>query len=343
MPERFRGKRLRLEFDATDYYADAYLNGAYHGRHEGYIDPYDYDVASRLRDGDNELLVRVWTPVDYYWRHRPYTVKGSYGAVDQKPDDITALGITRPVRLTASTAAVIRDVAVNTRLTGEGADVEVELDAEAPAGSEYRWELTLSPRNFASQARYRAARCAVRASVPLDHPREKSRPVVDLGPRQAEPLHARRSPAGRRGNAVDGRSMAVGIREIEKIGWDFYLNRKRMFIRGTNYYYNLFLSEMDRAKYDRDLKLMLAMNVNMIRLHCHFSNREFYDLADENGVLIWQDFLEAWYPHDVAFRRARGGALRQPYPLRAQSPVDRASGLPATKRALRTTAKSPNI
>ena len=55
-----------------------------------------------------------------------------------------------------------------------------------------------------------------------------------------------------------GRSMAVGIREIEKIGWNFYLNRKRMFIRGTNYYYNLFLSEMNREKYARDLKLMLA-------------------------------------------------------------------------------------
>ena len=48
---------------------------------------------------EHEILVRVWTPVDYYWRHRPYTVKGSYGAVDQKPDDITALGITRPVKL----------------------------------------------------------------------------------------------------------------------------------------------------------------------------------------------------------------------------------------------------
>jgi beta-mannosidase len=43
------------------------------------------------------------------------------------------------------------------------------------------------------------------------------------------------------------------------------------------------------------------MNVNMIRIHCHFSNREFYDLADEKGVLLWQDFLEAWYPHDRGF------------------------------------------
>ena len=301
VPEGFRGKRLRLEFEATDYYADTYLNGVYLGRHEGYIDPYDYDLGSRVRDGDNELLVRVWTPVDYYWKHRPYTVKGSYGAVDQKPDDITALGITRAVRLTASTAAVIRDVAVNTRLTGEGAEVEVELDAETPADSEYRWELTLSPRNFPSQTRYRLRGAAgsrpSRWVIPVKNPALWW--TWDHGKPNLYTLDVRLLDAA--GKAVDGRSMAVGIREIEKIGWDFYLNRKRMFIRGTNYYYNLFLSEMDRAKYDRDLKLMLAMNVNMIRLHCHFSNREFYDLADENGVLIWQDFLEAWYPHDVDF------------------------------------------
>jgi beta-mannosidase len=95
------------------------------------------------------------------------------------------------------------------------------------------------------------------------------------------------------------------------VGWTFYLNRKRLFIRGTNYYYHLFMSEMDRAAYLRDLKLMLQMNVNMIRLHCHFKSREFYELADENGVLVWQDFLEAWYPHDIGFAR-RAAALYDP-------------------------------
>jgi beta-mannosidase len=74
-----------------------------------------------------------------------------------------------------------------------------------------------------------------------------------------------------------------------------------MFIRGTNYYYHLYLSEMNRAAYERDLALMLQMNVNLIRLHCHFSNPEFYDVADELGVLVWQDYLEAWYPEDRAF------------------------------------------
>ncbi len=301
LPERFQGKRLRLQFEATDYYADVYLNGVRLGRHEGYIDPYEYDITKQAGIGrDNEILVRVWTPVDYYWKHRPYTIKGAYGAVDQKPDDITALGITRPVRVTASEHAVIRDVAVNTRLKDKGADVELDLDAEN-AGSGYQWELTLTPRNFSGTEKIQVkSPLTNRLVIPVANPQLWW--TLDHGKPNLYTLDVRLLDS--HGRAVDGRSMAVGIREIEKIGWDFYLNRKKMFIRGTNYYYHLYMSEMNREKYARDLDLMLKMNINMIRVHCHYSNPEFYDLADERGVLVWQDYLEAWYPHD------RGFALR---------------------------------
>jgi len=308
VPERFGGKRLWLQFDATDYYADTYLNGESLGRHEGYIDPYAYEVTDKVHAGaENQLAVRVWTPVDYYWKHRPYTVKGSYGAVDQKPDDITPLGITRPVRLLAAESAVITDVAVATRLVGSGAEVEVELEAEGLEG-EGEWELTLAPQNFSSPDRYQVrARVLGRQSrlvIPVRNPQLWW--TWDHGKPNLYKLDIRLlDPAGR---ALDGRSLAVGIREIEKIGWNFYLNHRRMFIRGTNYYYHLFMSEMDRVKYERDVKLMLGMNVNLIRIHCHFSNPEFYDLADEYGVLVWQDFLEAWYPHDTGFS-VRAAAL----------------------------------
>ncbi len=312
VPQAMSGKQLRLEFDATDYYADAFLNGHSLGRHEGYIDPYDYNVTGQVKfDAENELLVRIWTPVTYYWRHRPYYVKGSYGNVDQKPDDITALGITRSVRLVAGAAARIRDVAVNTRLVDKGAAVEVDLEAEAP-GDGAQWELTLRPRNFTANESYR-----IRTAATADHTQlvfNLANPQLwwtwDHGKPNLYTLDVRLlDPAGA---PVDGKTLAVGIREIESIGWNFYLNRKRFFVRGTNYYYNLFLSEMDRVAIERDFKLMLGMNVNTIRIHCHFTNREFYDLADENGVLIWQDFLEAWYPHDREFS-LRAAKLYDPH------------------------------
>jgi beta-mannosidase len=301
VPDSWNGKRILLQFGATDYYADAWLNGVPLGRHEGYIDPYHYEIGSKVK-GTNELLVRTWAPVNYYWKHRSYSVKGAYGAVDQKPDDITPLGITRPVHLVTCDALQIKDLAIDTRLTDDGnAQVEVEIELEVSPDAAVGIELTLSPRNFSSTEHYRVSTIVsnriTRMVIPVKDPQLWW--TWDHGKPNLYTLDVRlRNEAG---EVLDGKTLPVGIREIERIGWTFYLNRKRMFIRGTNYYYHLYLSEMDRAAYEGDLRLILQMNVNLIRLHCHFSNPEFYDVADELGVLVWQDFLEAWYPEDRAF------------------------------------------
>jgi beta-mannosidase len=314
VPEEFRGQRLRLQFEATDYYADVRFNGKLLGRHEGYLDPFEFDITDDAHWGEeNEILVRVWAPVHYYWKHRSYTIKGSYGAVDQKPDDITPLGITRPVWVTASASAWIADAAVATTLTGEAAaEVALDLELAGTPDAPLTWEATLSPRNFDSPVHYHLrvsaeAQKATHLVIPVDQPQLWW--TWDHGKPNLYTLEVRLLDAA--GQVVDGKSIAVGIREIEKVGWQFYLNRKRLFIRGSNYYYHLYMSEMNRAAYARDLKLMLGMNINMIRLHCHFSNPEFYDLADEQGVLLWQDFLEAWYPEDRAFS-LRAAALYDP-------------------------------
>lgn len=299
-------KRLWLRFEATDYHADVYLNGELLGRHEGYIDPYEFDVTDKLRrDGENTLAVRVWTPISYYWRHRPYTIKGSYGAVDQKPDNITPLGIVRPVKLIARGAVKIEDIAVDTRLNKDGsADVVVDLNLKTVNPTEANISLSLTPRNFSSPNGI-----TLQTSEPLSALGVSRRFVLhvekpelwwtwDHGKPNLYTLDVRVKSSD---ELSDQQSLAVGIREIEHIDWKFYLNGKRMFIRGTNFYYNLFQSEVRRADYERDFKLMLGMNINMIRLHCNFSNPEFYDLADESGVLIFQDFLEAAYPEDRDF------------------------------------------
>jgi beta-mannosidase len=308
VPAAMKSKRLRLQFDATDYYADIWLNGKPLGRHEGYIDPYEFEVTDDLNlNGENVLAVRVWTPVDYYWRHRPYTIKGSYGAVDQKPDDITPLGITRSVRLIANHPIVIDTVVARPSLNPDGSadvDVEVALRAEELEG---RAEIVLAPRNFAGAEQLKTTvdlsrfgdRSTRRFTVRFHLNKPQLWWTWDHGTPNLYTLSTRVLVGE---EVSDSRSQAVGIREIEKVGWVFYLNGHRLYIRGTNsYYFELFLSEMSRDKYDRDLNLIKSMNINMIRLHCHFQNPEFYDRCDELGIIVWQDFLEAWYPHDKEF------------------------------------------
>src|SRR5262249_2576992 len=153
----------------------------------------------------------------------------------QKPDDITPLGITRPVQLLACDPIRIKDLAVDTRLTDDGsAQVEVEVELESAPSPAAGLELTLSPRNFSSTEHYRVSTSISNRTVHLVIPVKEPRLwwTWDHGRPNLYSLNVRLS--NEAGEIVDGRTLPVGIREIERIGWTFYLNRKRMFIRGTN-------------------------------------------------------------------------------------------------------------
>src|SRR5262245_4617582 len=61
-PESMRqaaGSAAILHFGAVDYHAAVWVNGGMAGRHEGGYLPFEFDVITFLREGDNELLVQV--------------------------------------------------------------------------------------------------------------------------------------------------------------------------------------------------------------------------------------------------------------------------------------------
>jgi len=100
IPSSFWQPAMRLQFEATDYYADAWLNGARLGRHEGYMDQYEYDVGSQARVGAQ----MSWSsaPGSVITMETPLLTIKAVRRSGSEADDITPLGITRPVRLVAS-------------------------------------------------------------------------------------------------------------------------------------------------------------------------------------------------------------------------------------------------
>lgn len=83
----------------------------------------------------------------------------------------------------------------------------------------------------------------------------------------------------------------TGLRKVEALadnqGWR--INDRRLFIKGSNYIGSPWLSTMTRKKYRRDFRLVTAMNANAIRVHGHVAGRALYEVADEMGLMIWQD------------------------------------------------------
>ncbi|MDP4185256.1 MAG: glycoside hydrolase family 2 protein, partial [Bacteroidota bacterium] len=98
------------------------------------------------------------------------------------------------------------------------------------------------------------------------------------------------------------------VREKDKDGTSFYvkLNGNPVFMKGANYIpCDVFLDRVTPEKYEKVITAAKECNFNMLRVWGGgiYEKDLFYDLCDQNGILIWQDFMFAcnMYPGDQAF------------------------------------------
>jgi beta-mannosidase len=86
----------------------------------------------------------------------------------------------------------------------------------------------------------------------------------------------------------------------------FAVNGRPLFAKGANWIpAHVFPHGLGRADYEPLLRSAAAANMNMIRCWGGgiYEHESFYDLCDELGLLVWQDFMFACalYPGDRAF------------------------------------------
>jgi beta-mannosidase len=98
------------------------------------------------------------------------------------------------------------------------------------------------------------------------------------------------------------------VREKDKIGESFYfkLNGVPVFAKGANYIpMSIFQDQVTEKNYQQLVQDMVDANMNMVRIWGGgiYENDIFYDLCDEKGVMVWQDFMYAcaMYPGDKNF------------------------------------------
>jgi len=98
------------------------------------------------------------------------------------------------------------------------------------------------------------------------------------------------------------------IREPDDFGESFYfkVNGIPVFMKGANYIpQDNFLNHVMSTEYDHLIQSVKDANMNMLRVWGGgiYEMDYFYDLCDENGILVWQDFMFAcsMYPGNPAF------------------------------------------
>lgn len=90
-------------------------------------------------------------------------------------------------------------------------------------------------------------------------------------------------------DAVSIRFAIKDIRHDDATG-QWYLNGKRIFLRGMRFISSQWLSEGNEAMWSDDLSKMLDMQINSIRIGSHVEKDGFYTMCDELGLLVWQVF-----------------------------------------------------
>lgn len=84
------------------------------------------------------------------------------------------------------------------------------------------------------------------------------------------------------------------------------LNGRRIFMKGSNFVNpDIFWGHIDEKRYEELVDLAVNANMNIFRLWggASFCKKEFYDICDKKGIMVWQEFMLACnaYPNDDGY------------------------------------------
>ena len=79
LSDDFKGKRTILHFGAVDWQCSVWVNSVLMGEHTGGYNPFSFDITDALKDGENELTVKVYDPTDSGHQQRGKQVHKSKG------------------------------------------------------------------------------------------------------------------------------------------------------------------------------------------------------------------------------------------------------------------------
>ncbi len=313
------GEYAALTFKGVDYYADVWLNETYLGHHEGYNNPFTFDVSGILKEKDNLLVVKVSAPLENevvegkeknrcVWVLRNQ-MKGTYEHADTfLPRDVNPVGIWNDVlielydgvRLEEDPnvpyelaedygSAAVRPSFVLFSQTAEDVEYSIQIREEdgvrTAAGSEGILHLEKG-RNILEK------------EMVIDSPR-----LWTVWERGCPSLYEVTLRLEKGGKTILTAGRTFGLRRIELFRDEkemyFRLNGEKLYLRGATYFPDVYISANHPDLYRRDIENAKRCGLNSWRIHVHTEKDELYDLCDREGILLIQDSDFNWvHPTD---------------------------------------------
>jgi beta-mannosidase len=331
-PESLARDRAELVFAGLDTYAEVFVNGKTVLYANNMFRSWRADVKAALVPGVNTLTVRFRSPIeqvkpayDHFGYRLPaandqgkemvsmFTRKAPYHyGWDWGPRFVTS-GIWRKVALETWDEARLDDLQVfQKRLDAAAAELAVAVRVVAARAG--RATLAIDIEGGAPQAQAQANLVVgpneIVVPVRIDKP-ELWWPN-GLGPQRLYAIEARLLGAG--GEVLGQRRARIGLRTLEvvhardELGKSFFVrvNGAPVFMKGANWIpADSFNARVTPERYRHLLQSAAGAHMNMLRVWGGgiYEDDLFYDLCDELGILVWQDFMFAcsMYPGDDAF------------------------------------------
>ncbi len=328
-PDMRKAEELYLNFDGIDLYAEIELNGKPLGKAENMFLKYRYEVSALLKEKDNELVVKMFSTIE---KMKTVDCEGYFGVFnvprlfmrkaqchfgwDWAPD-LCGYGIWGNVYLTAESRYRIEDahyrtdnrgnvtifteLNYNVRATTDHYGVPIDGTAIKKAGDTLKVYLEKSPKS----GEYAVLERPVTGKKNFVNFKIEDPAVWWPSGWGEQPLYSFKIQLVRNGKVTDEKTGRLAFREVkliqepksaDTIGYELEINGKKIFVKGTNWVpISCFTGAIEEDKYRKLIDLAKNGNMNMLRVWGGgiYEKDIFYDLCDEAGLMIWQDFMFA--------------------------------------------------
>jgi beta-mannosidase len=330
--------RRVLHFEGLDTVCAVFLNDEKVAEHDNMFIPLEIDVTERLREGQNSLRIEFESAVRVgeerkapyfaeqgiqenvgHFTERSFVRKAQYMSGWDWGPRLVSCGIWRPVSLIEFSARILdvharvsrkeRDlwvVDITSTVEGEGQIVHslgAGVGCRVGDGTFVLEDPPVWDPELPAMVELLSAVLDPETELDIFEA-----DLDELDDEDREEMIAMQA-AFARAAALDLRKQSIGFSEIRLVrepdefgeSFEFVVNGRRLWARGANWIPDhSFPSAIDRARLRDRLEKAVDMGFNMLRVWGGglYETDEFYELCDELGILVWQDFpfACAYYP-----------------------------------------------
>jgi len=291
VPDTWGGRRVFLCFGAVHHFARVLVDHVEVATHTGGYHPFEIDVTECAAPGSTvDVIVEVHAPCDK--RSIPHGKQRSIPRDDYDGVCFTPTsGIWQSVWLEARGRTYLETIAVRgDSLTGFTLDGRVAGDATAAAavrvtitdGSAHLEQIELTCDSLGR----------VHGRLELREPRLWSPDDPHLYTLTATVHSSDSGPTGAENTLADTVGLTGGLRRIDVIGEELYLNGERLYLRGVldqGYWPASGPTAPDDEAHLAELALARSLGYNMVRKHIKLEEPRWLHHADRLGMLVWAE------------------------------------------------------